>query len=342
MNFDTIWSEYKDWIETNIGKNYIQQFNPPISPKEIEHIESKLGLEFPVDLRSFLLTYDGIDDLRFILGADELLSGQKIYQYWLNGYNLLSEEIKHVGSPISNSSQLDSYNKEHNQDYFEEYDKGIKWLPFSEKWVPFMSDNGGTTIWYIDLDPDDLGKMGQIIEYYPEGGEAKIVSWSYLEIFLENLDKLKRDDYVFDSYVGLVQSHKLAKVEEQIDRNKKIEASISSNIKFEEIQKMKNGDVFTIIGVITSKNHFMEEIKIFRDSLKKTAFIERTKLKAKELLAPRLSKRQCFLLIGEQYLILNKPVNDEMLDFSDQRAVNVSIKVLGKDKYELLKYEILG
>jgi hypothetical protein len=104
---------------------------------------------------------------------------------------------------------------------------------------------------------------------------------------------------------------------------------------------LSEGDLFTLTGVITCKNHFMDEIETYRKSLKKTAFIERAKLKAKEMSAPKLSTGECFILVGNNHLILKKPPNNELSELSIENAVKANIKVLEGTKYQLIEYETL-
>ena len=347
MKINEIWSRYKIWIKANVNNNtYLDKLNPSANLNDVQSLEKKINLRLPTEFKSSLLVHDGIDDLSFFYGADAFLSLNEIYNYWLDGKQLLNDEIKFIGKSILDYDDLNAYNHNKKKYSYTEYDTGIKWLPFSKKWIPFMSSNGGTVVWYLDLDPDKGGSMEQIIEYYAEGGETKIVSSSYIDFLFQNLSRLEKGDFIYDSLGNLTEKDTIKETEKQIASNINIEKNISTSLGLNKIELLKVGDVFTLTGVITCKNHFINEINEYKTVLKKISFFEKIRLKVKEKSSPKLLENECFIFMnGNEHLILKTNQQQGLSKLTLENVVTAKIQVSKisalKNEYSLIDFEVL-
>ncbi|MEO1257593.1 MAG: SMI1/KNR4 family protein [Bacteroidota bacterium] len=82
----------------------------------------------------------------------------------------------------------------------------IKEINFHDKWIPFLHDSTGNYVAY-DLDPDHLGKKGQIIIYGKDEYENYLIAHSltnflkliYDEIYSGNIKNLINEIHLFEN-----------------------------------------------------------------------------------------------------------------------------------------------
>ncbi|TKH08610.1 SMI1/KNR4 family protein, partial [Bacillus wiedmannii] len=128
-------------------KNYFQPFlNAPATIEEIQYAESEMGIAFPDELRNLYLAHNGEDKsgpgLFFglpFLSLDEVLDEWRIWK----------------------RIEEDDF---FNFDAFSIPTEYIKERYVNHNWIPISKDYGGNNLG-IDVDPDEKGKVGQVINF---------------------------------------------------------------------------------------------------------------------------------------------------------------------------------
>ncbi len=147
----------------------------------IVNAESMMGVEFPDDLRDLLLRHNGSgpffiypykngDGQQWFLGLDEIL----------NTWKLLSE----VGADFEKDGK------------YGEQSGPIKNNYWNNRWIPFTDNSCGDNI-FVDLNPDEQGTLGQIVDWWHEGGVSTLEASSLCEWLNEIVEELHEKIYVF-------------------------------------------------------------------------------------------------------------------------------------------------
>lgn len=168
-----LWSKFEKWLELNC-QEIVDSFNEPAAKAEITKAEQKMGVTFPDSLKGLLLIHNGqrneYPEQRFeyvgAIGNYELLTIEEIVDTWETMKELLDnklfedfDEVEAVG-PVK-----------------EEY----WWNP---RWISIATNGTGDDI-CIDLDPDEGGTVGQVITFWYDWEEWKVISRSLEEWFGE-------------------------------------------------------------------------------------------------------------------------------------------------------------
>ena len=138
----------------------------------------------------------------------------------------------------------------------------------------------------------------------------------------------------------------MKKTEKQIASNINIEKNIFYKVLgLNKIELLKVGDVFTLTGVITCKNHFINEINEYKTVLKKISFFEKIRLKVKEKSSPKLLENECFIFMnGNEHLILKTNQQQGLSKLTLENVVTAKIQVSKisalKNEYSLIDFEV--
>ncbi|MGE6259952.1 SMI1/KNR4 family protein [Heyndrickxia sporothermodurans] len=163
--------------------------NPPATEYEIQLIEEQMNIKFSSDLRQLYLTHNGENEMGpgLFFGLP-FLSLNDLLQEW-KIWSELEEEYAFEGDSFSIPT---GYIKER---YINRY------------WIPISKDFGGNNLG-IDLDPDNGGKIGQLINFGRDE-EVKFVIANQLndllQFIIETIEEgnytIHRDeDYTYWSY----------------------------------------------------------------------------------------------------------------------------------------------
>jgi cell wall assembly regulator SMI1 len=194
----------KDWnrLVNNHERKYrgfTANFNKGISKKEWDKYESEFGFELPESMKDLYLLCNGDND-RFIAGSIlgmKLLSLDKVYSEWK-----VQKEL------LASLSVTDLQNLNNNCTSVEP--RKIKCYCFNNLWIPIADDSGGNYIG-IDLDPDDNGKVGQIINFGSDENEKIVIANSLNEFVVLIADIIVSDKCVIkefeDEYVFVFDGH---------------------------------------------------------------------------------------------------------------------------------------
>ncbi|GME81511.1 unnamed protein product [Ambrosiozyma monospora] len=161
-----LWKLLENWLFENCPVTY-DGLNPPFTPAELQEMENELGMPLAKDYKESLLVHNGCQH-ESLFGLFSLNDSEDVLISWRG--NLLRDS-----DPLEND--------------FPE----VQNVDHCSRWIP-IADNGCGQYYFIDLDPTEKGKVGQIHEFdYECGGVVKLLGKSFSEFF---------DNYVRDIYDG--------------------------------------------------------------------------------------------------------------------------------------------
>ncbi|EPC8421264.1 SMI1/KNR4 family protein [Bacillus wiedmannii] len=157
--------------------NYFQPFlNAPATIEEIQYVESEMGIAFPDELRNLYLAHNGEDKsgpgLFFglpFLSLDEVLDEWRIWK----------------------RIEEDDF---FNFDAFSIPTEYIKERYVNHNWIPISKDYGGNNLG-IDVDPDEKGKVGQVINFGRDEEVKYVIANRISDLLLFILQTLKNKNF---------------------------------------------------------------------------------------------------------------------------------------------------
>lgn len=171
-----IWNRFEQWVELNCP-SILETLNDAAAEAEISQVEQKMGVIFPKGFKELLSIHNGQRDEGIgVIGNYYLLSLEEILYTWLTMKELLDnkefedfEEVEPVG-PVK---------------------KEYWWNP---QWISIATNGAGDDI-CIDLDPTEGGTMGQIITFWHDWEERRVVSTSLEDWLIQIIEKLEDGTY---------------------------------------------------------------------------------------------------------------------------------------------------
>ena len=163
MKIERIWSELEVFLKDN-AKGVLDTLNPPVSDKELEIFEQKIGGKLPKDFKSYLKVHNG--------------------QTETSHRNVLCEE----GQLYSIESMMKWYEATNN---FNLSEKGGLINGWSALLVPFADGNGGD---YLCIDIS----TGKIIKYWGDDLECEEVFESFSVWFQSKLTVFQQKEFGVD------------------------------------------------------------------------------------------------------------------------------------------------
>ncbi|HEY9060006.1 MAG TPA: SMI1/KNR4 family protein [Pseudobacteroides sp.] len=146
--------------------DYKSYLNPAVELKEVSTIEEKMGIQLPDELKSLYLCNNGEkENLEgSILGLRFLSVGEMFLSWcdWL--YVLKDKELMKACEKEAESVP----------------ENAVRKVYVNRKWIPFAHDQEGNYIG-IDLDPDENGTVGQIINYGSDENRKYVIAKSLRE-----------------------------------------------------------------------------------------------------------------------------------------------------------------
>ncbi len=156
--------------------------------REINRIQRKTGIKLTDDIASFYRLMDGSDhEIVFAVNTDELipceyLSLKQAMKSWSFSDSNPEQYIERINRQYKEYSQSPPRDKRINQ--------GI-WANLG--WFPFGEFNGGATKIYLDMDPTEFGKAGQIIAYQHDPDAMYYVASNFLTFLKASNDLLEKN-----------------------------------------------------------------------------------------------------------------------------------------------------
>ncbi len=166
-----------------LEKNAIGEGTLPAGASEaaIKKAEAAMKVQFPDDFRKLLLRHDGSGDF-FVSpykiggGGQTFLSLKQIVDTW--------KFMVKIGREFDEAGE-DSEQK-----------GPIKHTYYSKLWIPFTENGCGDNI-FIDLDPPEDGTLGQVVDWWHEGGVSTFQATSLKEWLNEVVEEIKAGAYQF-------------------------------------------------------------------------------------------------------------------------------------------------
>lgn len=150
----------------------LDDLNPPAGAAGIEHLQSMIGKELPLQFVAFLMVHDGqAGQARGMFNGHECLSVRNILLEWV-AWNDLAQD----GEFDDRCAQVDPRIRR------------AWWLPH---WIPFTSDGAGNHH-CLDLDPAATGSFGQIIRIYHDMPDRVYCAPDFLSWVREYLPRQQR------------------------------------------------------------------------------------------------------------------------------------------------------
>lgn len=168
---------------SKIYPDIYDELNEGADDSEIQAAQDKLGVKFPSDLIDFYKLHNGLDTDMGIFYGWSFLSIEEVVSEWETWESLVS----------SNTFE----------GILSEPDEGIKNDWYNLKWIPIGTDGGGNCI-CLDLDPDDKGISGQLIDVWHDSPERTVIAYSFKEFIEKFLSELEEGKLVYDEDFGSI------------------------------------------------------------------------------------------------------------------------------------------
>ena len=183
----------KEWsrLVTNYERKYTgftANFNEGVSEKEWNRYASQFGFDLPEKMKELYSLCNGDNDT-FIAGSIlgmKFLSIEQVYSEW----KIQNEVI----------SSLSTTDLQKLNEHCTSIEPGkIKCQCMNTLWIPIADDSGGNYIG-IDLDPDDHGTVGQIINFGRDENEKIVIASSLHEFIVLIADIIESDECVMEEF----------------------------------------------------------------------------------------------------------------------------------------------
>ncbi|PZD72455.1 hypothetical protein C1752_03556 [Acaryochloris thomasi RCC1774] len=191
--------EIWDRIEAGLAihaPSIIPLLQPGASEEDIKNAETKLGIEFPEDVRESYRIHNGrLDEEGFLSGWTEFYSLEDIFRQWDIWREVLETE------PLI--------------DFQREIEGPIKPDLFNLRWIPLLGNGCGDHC-CLDLDPSPEGQVGQVIVLIHDDLDMEVSAPSFRALLANFADELHAGTYTFsEEYGGLIAVTDLAEFQEE-------------------------------------------------------------------------------------------------------------------------------
>jgi len=181
-----VWIDIKVWIEGN-APHLLNYLGPPASIQDLQNFESKLGIRLSEGFKEFYMVHNGqINESECLIYEHTILPLKRILSEWKVKTDLLNEGEFIYDGVIATSDP----------------DPGIKNDWWNAKWIPVTSDGCGDNF-CIDMDPDDGGRVGQIISMWHDAGWRELKSNSFEDWLTQYANDLVQGQYTYEEGVGI-------------------------------------------------------------------------------------------------------------------------------------------
>lgn len=159
-------------------------FNAPLDEGVLHEIETKTGFQLPEEFKNLYRLHNGQEDCcDSLFDFFNLNPARDILRTW--------DALKTV-EPQCEEDGIKA-----------DPDEGIKDKWCSSKWLPFANTADGHSI-CIDYDPDEGGKVGQIVVFWYNDEERPLIADSFADFLKSYLEKLKEGEYIFDLEISAI------------------------------------------------------------------------------------------------------------------------------------------
>ncbi|WP_460148637.1 SMI1/KNR4 family protein [Priestia megaterium] len=171
-----LWNRYEKWLKINCPE-VLNTLKSGADKKAISELEEELSVKLPKGLKDLLSIHDGqVDEGIGVIG---------------NYYLLSLEEILYTQSTMKELLDNGDFEDFEPVEAIGPVKRDFWWNP---KWISIATNGFGDDI-CIDLDPDSGGNVGQIITFWHDWEERRVISRSLEEWFEDALVKLENGTY---------------------------------------------------------------------------------------------------------------------------------------------------
>ncbi len=177
------WERLETWARAH-APVMLDELRGPADPQAVSRLEGAMGVALPGDLRAHLLVHDGEEGATYAavwFDGGELLGAERILEEWRRGMEYVEEPDREEISELRAEGLI-------------RVDGPVKPVAFRPGWIPFMSLNG-EVVWYVDLDPDQGGKPGQVIRVDLECASWAVVAPSFRACLDEYVTGLEQGSF---------------------------------------------------------------------------------------------------------------------------------------------------
>jgi cell wall assembly regulator SMI1 len=167
---ENLWKRIEEAL-AQIDPDLLEDLRPGASEDAIERVERQLGVRFPDDYRASLRIHEGTGG--FLIDHWELNQLSATVRRWKMFDEFVSTGEIRLGD-----------------DRYARATGPVRPQRWNRAWIPIARDGNGNDQ-ALDLDPPANGARGQIIEYYRDSNEVKVIApgfAGYLERFATDLE----------------------------------------------------------------------------------------------------------------------------------------------------------
>lgn len=181
-------------------------FNAGATDEDFAKLEKVLGFALPNDFKEVYRIHNGSDNIgNFIdeswFSIDDIITDYKV---WIELYNdkvFADDDGKDSGCKPENPAIKSDF-----------------W--FNPKWIP-LTGNGCGDIKMIDLDPTEMGTVGQVIQMWHDDASRELEAVSIKALFEQFATDLENDEYVIHpDYDGIIKAGELSDEEFEMIEDK--------------------------------------------------------------------------------------------------------------------------
>ncbi|TLF78208.1 SMI1/KNR4 family protein [Nocardia cyriacigeorgica] len=176
---------YTSWLRDNVPLAY-ENLAPPATPAQLDELEALIGKELPADVRGVLSIHNGQRKTMTAsrsayanpcLPTLSFLSTESIAECWQEWAEVRSasdiEDLQEMGGVLPGAEGR------------------VKPLYTSPGWIPLWSDPREPDYIGLDLDPDEYGIAGQIINFGRNEDQHFLAASSFGELLLILHDEVR-------------------------------------------------------------------------------------------------------------------------------------------------------
>jgi cell wall assembly regulator SMI1 len=178
MDSNTFWAYVESRLDQRIpGRSSLL---PAGADEEtLKHAETILKITLPSTVSAFYQRHNG--------------SGQICVSPWIDGGGpLYFVSLDNMIATWQGMCQI-SADFEQNEEDFGIQEGPIKRHYWSQLWIPITENQCGDNV-FLDLDPDEGGNVGQIVDWWHEKGQSKLIAPSFSDWLKIIADALAKGD----------------------------------------------------------------------------------------------------------------------------------------------------
>lgn len=186
----------KQWLSENAPK-VLEESIAPATEDDIVFVELETGIKLPETFKNFLLIQNGANGANPLFGdGHELLACDQIvkeYHYGRENHELSADDLQQY----QEWKEMAAENRIDISGPVKPHESHPNWLP--------ISNQNGDILRYLDFDPAEGGKLGQVIEVDLLGVRWEVIAPSF-EDFLSNFyNELINEHFEVDDFGGIVK-----------------------------------------------------------------------------------------------------------------------------------------